>query len=347
MTEPSQSPASSAVTSGSIPRAPIALAFACVGASNLAQIAGDTLFVSAFSLGDLSKLVGASAVVRVAASLAYAYLAERVGRGGDARKTARFDGAILAACAALSLGSAALARADTRATTLAACLVQLVLPPLLPLIAFNAATASLAARHAKRVLPLVAAAATLGSIGAGGAATLLAKMSGAPSLLALAAALSLTAIPLVIILGAGDAEPAAPPVSRSDDGFLATLRSTAGDVREVPSVRVVVLWGALGMMATTFIDYAFKAALKSAYDRDGIAAFLGVFNVVSNAVVLLVQVTIAGRVVSRLGVGRALVASPAALGAVAAASLALPAVVGGAALRFSETLVRYGVASSV
>jgi len=341
------SPGSSTIGSIAVPRAPIALAFACVGATNLSQIAGDTLFVAAFSLGDLSKLVGASAVVRVVASVAYAFAAERAGGGhGNPRRVARFDAGLLGAAAALSLGSAVLARSGSRAAILVACLLQLVLPPLLPLIAFNAATATLAARHAKRVLPLVAAAATVGSIGAGATSTLLARTTGVPSILGVAALLALAAIPLVLVLGKGEVEAPPPVTARAEKGFLSTLRATLHDVRDVPSVRVVVLWGALGMMATTFIDYAFKASLKASYDRDGIASFLGVFNVASNAIVLLVQVTVAGRVVSRLGVGRSLVASPASLAAVAGASLALPAVIGSSVLRSWETLVRYGVASS-
>jgi hypothetical protein len=338
----------SSARSGGIPAAPIALALVAVWASNLAQIAGDTLFVSAFSLGDLSRFLGVSAVVRVAAALAYAYLSERAGgSAGDVRRASRFDGLVLSATAVLSLGAATLAHAGTRLTTLLACGLTLVLPPLLPLIAFNAATATLAARHAKRVLPLIAAAATLGSIGAGGAATLVSRMHGVPSLLVLGAILSLAAVPLVLALGARAEEPVAPPVSRAEGGFFQTLRGTFADVRTIPSVRVVVVWGALGALVTTFIDYTFKASLKTAYDRDAMAAFLGVFNVVSNAVVLLLQLVFAGRVVGRLGVGRALVASPAALAVAGAASAFAPPVIGGAAIRLSETLVRYGIANSV
>ncbi len=338
----------SSAGSARTPATPIVLALVAVCASNLAQIAGDTLFVSAFSLGDLSRFLGVSAVVRVSAALAYAYLSERAGgAAGDLRSASRFDAAVLGATAALVLGAAALAHASTRATTLLACGLLLVLPPLLPLIAFNAATATLAARHAKRVLPLVAAAATLGSIGAGGAATLVSRMHGVPSLLVLAAIFSLGSVPLVIALGARADEPAAPPVSRAEGGFLQTLRGTLADVRTIPSVRVVVLWGALGAMITTFIDYAFKASLKSAYDRDAMAAFIGVFSVVSNAVVLLLQLVFAGRLVGRLGVGRALVASPAVLAVAGGLSALAPPVIGGAAIRLSETLVRYGIASSV
>ena len=53
---------------------------------------------------------------------------------------------------------------------------------------------------------------------------------------------------------------------------------------------------------TSLVDFGFKAALKQRLDREQMAAFLGGFNVVSEAIVLALQLFVAGRIVARAGV---------------------------------------------
>ncbi len=329
------------------PWAPLVLAFTCVGANGLSTIAADTIFVSTFSLGELSQFLGVAAVVRVAASLIYAAVSERIA-GDDPKKSAKVDGAVVAATVALLAVSAALAGSESPTIAYAVCLTQLVLPPLLPLLAFNATASLLAARQAKRVLPLVAAAATVGSIAVSAAATWMAPRLGLGALFALGAALCVPAVPILIRMGASaEPESAAPPSSKGSSGFMQTLRETAADVRGVPAVRVVVIVGLLGAMVANFVDFSFKAALKEAYDRDQMAAALGGFWVVANTVVLALQILLTGRLVGRIGVGRSLLAGPAVIGAAGLASAALPAVAGTGVARLAELVVRYGIGNSV
>ncbi|MBK8941836.1 MAG: cyclic nucleotide-binding domain-containing protein [Polyangiaceae bacterium] len=335
-----------------LPVAPLALAFLCVGAGGLGTIAGDTLFVSAFSLGELSRFVGISSLVRVGAAFAYAAVAERLlGADPPPARAARFDAAIVLLTAATFIAAAIGASSSDKAVLYAVCLALLVFPPLLPLIAFNTAASSLQARDAKRVLPLVAAAATVGAIAAAGAAGLLAKTVGVPWILVLATGVGLTAAPLLGKVAAADVTAPTPsrrPVKPEQaPSLLASLRGAAGDARGTGAVRVVLGFAFFGGVATTLADYAFKAALKGSTDREGVAAALGLFGVISNAVVLLLQLVVTGPLVARLGVGRTLAAFPTVLGAASVAAFALPPIVGTGLARLAETIVRYGVGNSV
>ena len=133
-----------------LPKTPLFLALLAVGANSLSSIAADTIFVSAFSLGELSRFVGISALVRVASSFAYAAIVERaLGAHPDPRKASRLDGAVMLATAAAFVLSAVVAHTSDKRLLYAVCIAQLVLPPLLPLVAFNATTSTLRARDAK------------------------------------------------------------------------------------------------------------------------------------------------------------------------------------------------------
>lgn len=323
-----------------------------MGANSLGAIAADTIFVSTFSLGELSRYVAISAVLRVVASFAYAWGTERVlGPRPSQLRAARFDAALVAAAGLSFFVTALFAASPSRAALYAVCVAQLVLPPLLPLVAFNATTASLRARHAKRVLPLVAGAATAGTIATGALAGALAKPLGVAALLGLAGALTLP-VPLLLFALARKTDEAESVVVSSGQreparGLLATLGDTARDAFAIPAVRVVVAFAFFGAMATSFVEYAFKAALKSHYTAQDLAVALGVYGVVSNSIVLGLQLFVTGPLVARLGVGRTLSVGPVLLGATSLAAFALPPVIGTGLARLAETIVRYGVGNSV
>lgn len=338
----------------------LAYSFLAVGALGLTTIATDSLFVSTFDLGTVSRFYVVAAVVRVLAALAYAALSRRVVRGAgpreEERRHARLDRAVLVATA-LALGASGLvARGGSSSAIYAINVALLVLPPLLPLMAFNAAMSCFHTRQAKRLLPLVAAAATVGFIVVGAGAGVLAPLVGTPALLLCAGAMCAAAIPLpgALVSSVESAAGVEPAPSSVDDGgeptssvgFLATLRDTAADVKAVPVVRLVVLYALLIAAAGNFVDFAFKAALKAAYDRDGMASILGVFNLVVNAVILVVQVGLTSRVVGTLGVRAALSSGPAAL----LVTGPLLAVTGGVwaaiANKLAEMITRYALGNA-
>lgn len=333
-----------------MPRAPLALAFLCVGANGLSSIAADTLFVSAFSLGQLAQFVGVSALVRVAASFLYAALSERIlGSDPPPARAARLDAWVVAITAAGFALSAIASASSSLPVIYAVCLAQLVLPPLLPLVAFNTTAGALRARDAKRVLPFVAAAATVGSIAVGGAASVLANGAGLPSLFVLAAVMAAAAAPLLYRIGSARSEEEPPRSSLPSSAAkpATTLREVLHDLRAWPAVRVVVGFSFFGAVAMSFADYAFKAALKGAYDREGVARALGLFGMASNGVVLALQLAVTGPLVGKLGVGRTLAVFPSILAAASLAAFGLPAVIGTGAARLAEVVVRYGVGNSV
>lgn len=309
--------------------APIVLSFLCVGASNVAAIAADTIFLASFSLGDLSRLIGIAAALRVALAFAYAAASER----------RDLDQLVIAAsalvCIACGLGEAS----ATGLARWAVCLAALTLPSLLPLVAFNATTDGIDARHAKRLLPLVAASATVGAIVLGGVAGPLAKVGGAPALLYASAALAVVALP---VFGRARA-----PSSERGPASIRERSASYGEVVRVPAVRVVVGFALAGSMATAFVDFAFKAAVQARYQGADIAAVLGAFAVVSNAVVLVLQVFVTGRIVAKLGVGRAVLVGPVVLGVTAVGALFSPALIGASLTRLGELVVRYGVGNSL
>lgn len=338
---------------GSLNLGPLALAFFCVGANGLASIAGDTLFVSVFSLGELSRFVALSAIVRVAASFGYAAIADGLlGSDPSPRRAARLDAVFVGLTGLGFLVSAIAAATEARAAIYAVCLAQVILPPILPLIAFNTTASALRTRDAKRILPLVAAAATVGSIAVGAAASLLAKTAGVPSILGLGSLFAVASGVLLLRIGGGEEEavsaqrsiPSTKPVGVTG---LATLRETIADIQRIAAVRVVVAFAFFGAMATSFADYAFKAALKQSYGQADVAAALGVFSLISNAVVLALQLGITGPLVARLGVGRTLAVFPSILGFATTAAFALPALIGTGLARLAEVVVRYGVGNSV
>lgn len=333
-------------------RAALALAFLAVGANGLATIGGDTLFVTVFSLGDLSRFVGIAALVRVASSFLYAALAEKLlGRDPSPARAGKLDAVVIAITATACALCAVASVTSDRRVIYAVCLAQVVLPPILPLIAFNTIASALRARDAKRVLPLVAAAATVGSIAVGAVATVIAKVAGVYAILGLSGLMAAAAVPLCVRVAAASdvAAPSLPaPASKTEAGGPATsLRDAVLDIRDVPAVRVVVAFAFFGAIATSFVDYAFKASLKETYGQQDVAAALGVFSVVANAVVLALQLGVTGPLVARLGVGRTLAASPSVLGVATLAAFALPAVVGTGVARLAEVVVRYGVGNSI
>ena len=189
----------------------LGLAFFCVGAVGLATIASDTLLVSAFDLGAVSRFYVVASAVRVAVAFGYAGLARRFAG-------ARFDAAVMLCAAALMIASAPFARGAGGPLLYGVCVAQIVLPPLLPLVAFNAVMDCFHARQAKRLLPLVAAAATLGSIATGAGATLLSTTVGMPGLLVAGAVLSLAAARIPSILALSLRGVVADPSERAGKG---------------------------------------------------------------------------------------------------------------------------------
>ncbi len=323
-----------------------ALAFLAVGVSILASVSGDAIFVSTFSLGRLSQFSIVAPLVKVAAAFAFAALARRA-------PGVRTDVAMIGATAALLAATGAIAARGGPVALYAVCVALIVLPPLLPLVAFNAVAACFDARQAKRLFPLVAAAATVGTIAAGAAARVAGSGLGTAGLLVVGAGACALALPLPRVLAArareagGDVEAPRPGASRAGGGFFATIADAARDVRAVPVVGVVVAYAAVGAAGMNFADYAFKAALKARYGQGELAAYLGTFTIASNALVLFAQLFLTSRIVGRFGVRASLRLVPASLALTGPAFALAPGVVSATAVRLGELCARLSVGNSV
>jgi hypothetical protein len=322
----------------------LGLAFLAVGAQTLSIIASDTLFVSAFDLGRLSGFYIVTALLRVAVSLGYGAVAERA-------PGVRAETGLLALTAASALLSGLTAPTAGKPLLYAVCALLQLLPTLLPLVAMNAAMDCFHARQAKRLLPLVAAAATIGAVVASGAAKLLAVRLGTGALLFVAAALALAALPLPALLAAralgAEPSPSLAPAKPADKpGFVASLAGGLADLGSVPVVRIFAANALLVAASVTFVDFAFKAALKARYGRDEMAAFQGSFILVTEALVLGAQLLLTSRFLGRFGVAVSLQARPVAmlaLAPLAAASGVVPAT----ALKFTEMSLRMALTGAV
>lgn len=322
----------------------LAFAFLCVGAQTFAFISSDTLFVSAFDLGALSRFYLVSAVLRVVVSLAYGALSVRF-------DGPRFDAGFLGVTALSMLASFPAARSGAPVALYAACVALVLLPSILPLMAIGTALDCFHARQARRILPLVAAAATLGAIVMGGAAKLVSHALGTPSLILLATLVTVIAIPLPAVIAAraealagtsGTAERSAAPPSA-----LSSIVGGFTDMRSVEVVRIFALNAVLASAMTVLVDYAFKSALKARYDRDEMAGFLGLFNLLTEAAVLFTQLALTTRIVGWLGVRRALTARPALLVPLAGLLALAPGTVASTSIKLVEMLMRLSVGGTV
>jgi hypothetical protein len=318
----------------------LALAFLSVGASTLASIGSDALFVSTFSLGELSRFLVLSSAIRVALAAAFASLASR--EAGP-----RFDAVFLITTSAVMGASGLVGFGAAPSLIYATCTVLVLLPPLLPLVAFNAVLSCFHARQAKRLLPLCAAAATVGSMVVGASAHLLATRLGAGSLLILGGLLCVASLPFPRLLSERAGQPSLPPTSAPPaGGFLATLSATLGDIRDVPVVRLVVGIAGFSAAAVILIDFAFKAALKERYGRDEMAAFLGSFSLAANGLVLGVQLFLASRLVRRFGVRVSLTAFPVSLIVLGPLLVVAPGVGMAVVAKLAEQIFRYALGGS-
>lgn len=325
----------------------LGFAFLAVGAQTLATIASTSLFVSAFASGQLSGFYVVTALLRVAVSLGYGVVVDRL-RG------ARADTGLILAAAASTMASGLCTHVASRPLLYALCVVLQVLPTLLPLAAMNAALDCFHARQAKRLIPLVAAAATVGAVATGAVTVFLAEEGGTGALLLLSGALCLAATPLPALLAARaivtDAAPgarlSAAPGEAKKPGFFASIAEGLRDLGAVPVVRIFAVNALLAQVAIIFVDYGLNASLKATYDRDAMSAYLARLILVTEVVVLFAQVFLTNRFLGRFGIRASLAARPAALLALSPLSF-LTGVGPATAVKFTEMSLRMAISGAV
>ena len=302
----------------------MAVALLVLAAQMLTQIAADTVFVTAFDLEQLSGFIVVSSVARVGFTFAYGALARSRGARSELVALVSVGGATAALDGLLHVG--------WPPAVYATC-VALLIVPVAASEAVNVAIEAFPARQGKRLVPLVAACSSIGAMAGGAVARLLAKPIGTPSLVGIAAALLVCAA-LVGRTGRARGARVEPPV--------APVAATRAPVAGIPIVRVAVLFAILVAASSSLADYAFKATLKANYARDDMAAYVGVFEIVLSAGMIVVQLLLTSRITGRFGVRATLQLYPAATALVAPAFAIAPGVATATATKLVESLLRFG-----
>ncbi len=292
-----------------------ALVLACASAgAQLAASAADAWFLAAIGPRHLgTALAGSSLLVALTLAL--------VGAASD-RRDRRRTLMVLCAIGAVLLPALDLAhRLGAHAAAVASMIVVKQLQAAVDLGFWVAIAERFDARTARRLVPWLSAAGGVGAVVGAALVVPLARVGGASA--ALVAGAAMMAVAAVL---AGQLDPArrfgavvAPSSSLPWGGGLDQLRRQ-------PLARGLAVVVALGGAFASLAYFVLGADAAARYpDSAALAQFLGAVRAVSQATMLLVQLVIAPRLLTRAGVGGALVVAP--LGAVAAALLS--AVFGG------------------
>lgn len=183
------------------------------------------------------------------------------------------------------------------------------------------ATFILDQRKAKRTIGLVGSGGIMGGIISGFGLKLVVPWVGTANLIFFYAALQLLALAAVFTLVRLSGNPA--------NVFAATSKtvqasSTAkakkrhekekeGLFHSVPHLGYVAVMSASLILALTFVDYQFKVILKGELQNDALAGFMGNFYGLAGLLALVVQVFVAGKLLTRFGVMTAILVFPAVL----------------------------------
>jgi hypothetical protein len=314
-----------------------ALGFVVVSAQVLAVIASDAIFVTTFTLGQLSGFIALASIFRVVLIFGYGAFARR--------QSSRAAAVLLVLVGAFTAVLGAVVGLRTAAVVYGVC-IALLLVPVAAAEAVSEATETFPARQGKRLVPLVGACSTAGGLAGGATAGVLAHRLGVPSLLGLSGGLLALGGLLSAILPERGAPLAPRPRASHEPSRLRLGRSMAalaGDWRELPIVRVAVGIALLVGAANSLVDYLYKATLKASFAQAEMASYQGRVEAVLSACVIMAQLFLTAKLASRLGIRGALRLYPAAV-AVAGPAFALsPGVASATGAKLLESVFRFSV----
>ncbi|MCU0223245.1 MAG: cyclic nucleotide-binding domain-containing protein [Acidobacteria bacterium] len=166
-------------------------------------------------------------------------------------------------------------------------------------------------REAKRVFGLVGGGGIAGAIVGGALASVLALKVGTEQLLLVVAGLLVVAIVLVRLIASYRL-----PVlrTRRDEVLPWSLAVSAQKIAASPHLKVLASLVFVGALATTIVDFQFKAAAAGAgFDRDELTAFFAAALSAMSAIGLVVQLGVVRPVLRSLGLGAAILVLPLSL----------------------------------
>ncbi|MCD9020380.1 Npt1/Npt2 family nucleotide transporter [Cohnella silvisoli] len=172
-------------------------------------------------------------------------------------------------------------------------------------------------RKAKKTIPLVGSGGLVGGIVSGFGLKLLSPLVGTDNLIFFYAGLQLIALLAVFMVirmspNAAEIFGNPQPANKTVDGKSAK-QSSGGLFKNVPHLKYVAIMSAALVLSLTFIDYQFKVILRGTLQNDALAGFMGSFYGYSGLCALLVQLFVAGKLVSKFGVMTSILVFPLAL----------------------------------
>lgn len=191
-------------------------------------------------------------------------------------------------------------------------------------------------RTGKRFFSRIAWAAALGGLVGGFAAERFSHLANPQTVLLLIAALQIGCALLVTVISR--TVPKAKSSGEEDErqGAFRLLK-------ERPYLRQLALLVGLLAILSAVIDYAFKAEVSSQFQGRDLLRFFAIFYTAAGALAFVLQLLVGGKVLEKLGVGRAVSALPIGLGVVAAAGVIAPGWAMLTAIRGSEETLRSSI----
>lgn len=210
-------------------------------------------------------------------------------------------------------------------------------------------TASFDTRESKRLFSVVNAGGTVGAVVSGFAVMSLSKSIGTENLL-------IVCLPLLagmVVIGnktinryINDEEPTKPRKDAGGRGFFQDVKEALFDVLNDRLLVIFLVVLVAMTMASTVVDFQFKAMLKANYSRDEIAAFLGVFYALLNAAALVVQLFITSRLLISFGLVFSIVVMPVFLLLGSVLFMVVPVIWVIAGTRLMENVSKYSTFSA-
>jgi CRP-like cAMP-binding protein/ATP/ADP translocase/HEAT repeat protein len=284
--------------------------FCIVAASTIGRTAADTLFLSRFGSSQLSMMYLPQAASLIFTGFLLQRYASRI----------RLDRLIVMLIPALSLAVIASRIGVSFNFTWVYPVMYVgydVINFLMIVCFWQFASSVLDQRKAKRTIPLVGSGGIIGGIVSGFGLKLLAPLVGTANLIFFYAGLQLLALLIVIQLVRMCANPAETFGNPQKSGKIKQDKRTGetdkGLFQNVPHLKYIALLSGALVISLTFVDYQFKVILKDTLQNDALAGFMGSFYGFSGLCALLVQLFIAGKLISRFGVMTSILVFPLAL----------------------------------
>ena len=184
---------------------------------------------------------------------------------------------------------------------------------------------------AKRHIGRIGMGATLGGIAGGMLAEGTAVYLSADEILLVLAGLQLVCAATLYLVRDRDIRPASPP------------QFALGVVTRSPLLRNLGVLVVLGAIAAGVLDYVFKADIVATASKGGLLRSLAIYYTVTSLITAIVQATVCGPLIARLGVARSVATLPLVVTGFGLIALAVPAALSAMIARSAETITRSSI----